>query len=125
MSKIEINIWGRDFSLPVDYECYVGETIIPIQKEAFEKLIQHKAELLEDSSAIKEYCLKKNGSDIQENEIRNIFRYVIPSGIYVLRDSEKRSVALMCNYRFDMEHGIALLFENEKLKKIGQQDMVL
>ena len=45
--------------------------------------------------------------------------------IYVVRARNDRSVAIMCDYRFDLEHGIAILFKNEKLEKVGTQDMVL
>jgi hypothetical protein len=31
----------------------------------------------------------------------------------------------MCNFKFDMEHGLAIVFEDEKLKKIGPQEIVL
>ena len=34
-------------------------------------------------------------------------------------------ISLLCNYRFDEEHGIAITYENEKLKNIGPQDDVL
>lgn len=46
----------------------------------------------------------------------------MPQALYVKRNEKKRVVSLLCNYRFDEEHGIALTFENEKLKGIGTQD---
>lgn len=33
--------------------------------------------------------------------------------------------AILCNYRFDMEHGLAVLFENGTYKSVGSQDTVL
>ena len=44
---------------------------------------------------------------------------------FLYRNEEKRIVALMCNYKFDIENGIAIVFENEKLKDIGIQDIIL
>ena len=36
-----------------------------------------------------------------------------------------RVVAIMCNYKFDMEHGIAIVFKNEMFSKIVSQDIIL
>ena len=54
----------------------------------------------------------------------DIFKYVIPEAIYVKRNKRKHQIALLCNYRFDEEHGIAITYEDEKLKKIGTQDII-
>ena len=67
----------------------------------------------------------KNNSDRINGSIENIFKYVIPVSIYIERNKKKRVVSLLCNYRFDEEHGIAITYENEKLKNIGPQDDVL
>ena len=40
----------------------------------------------------------------------------------MLRNTDVHEVALMCNYRYDPEHGLAAVFENERLKKIIPQD---
>ena len=57
--------------------------------------------------------------------VDNIFKYVMPKNIYVPRNLKKRVVAIMCNYKFDTEHGIAVVFENEQFKEIGAQDIAL
>lgn len=58
------------------------------------------------------------------DSVDNIFKYVIPKTISVPK-AKKRVVAIMCNFKFDMEHGMAIVFEDEKIKKIGPQDIVL
>ena len=55
--------------------------------------------------------------------IDDIFDVVEPYSLFVVRSDSKRSVALMCHYRLDPEHGLALLFENERLTKIGPEDI--
>ena len=42
-----------------------------------------------------------------------------------MRTKGVSAFALMCNFRFDMEHGIAVIFENGAYKDVGPQDMVL
>ena len=100
MSKCKITIWDRAFDLSVVYECYAGEEILESQREAF-------------------------AGQLKDDGIENIFKYVMPKSIFVPHTKKHRIAAIMCNYKFDMEHGIAVVFENGKLKKVGTQDIVL
>lgn len=116
-----INLWGRDFSLPVYYECDSDQGVLDIQKEAKDALLA-SWDIVEDSKvAIEDYCLERDGDHV-EGPITNIFRYVIPTSIVVLRSNDARKAALMCNYRFDPEHGLAAVFENEQLTTVVPQD---
>ena len=116
-----INLWGRDFSLPVYYECDSDQGVLDIQKEAKDALLA-SWDIVEDSKeAIEDYCLERDGDQI-EGPITNIFRYVIPTSIVILRSDDARKTALMCNYRFDPEHGLAAVFENEQLTTVVPQD---
>lgn len=49
----------------------------------------------------------------------------MPKEIFVPHTEKHRNVAIMCNYKFDIEHGIAVLFENGQFKKVGPQDIAL
>ena len=49
----------------------------------------------------------------------------MPKYLYVARDNENHIVAIMCNYRYDEENGIAIVFKNEKFLQIGKQDIIL
>ena len=75
-------------------------------------------------SEVEKYILKNGLKENGISEVDNIFKYVMPKSISVPK-AKKRVVALMCNYKFDMEHGIAVIFEDEKFKKVGPQDLVL
>ena len=84
-----------------------------------EDVIQESKKLLES------YILNDEYAEIDGDSIDNIFKYVIPTDIFIPRTPETRTVALLCDYRFDEEHGVAIVFENEEFKKIGTQDIVL
>ena len=116
-----MNLWGRNFSLPVYYECDSDQGVLDIQKEAKGALLASWDTVEDSKEAIEEYCLERDGDQI-EGPITNIFRYVIPTSIVVLRSDDARKAALMCNYRFDPEHGLAAVFENEKLTAVVPQD---
>lgn len=120
MNKI-VNVWGREFSLKIVFDVYSGEEILENQKEALDKFVRAADCNLETCEEIKKYCLKNDGERIGDS-IQNIFKYVIPESLFIRRDKEKRNVVLLCKYKFDEEHGIALFYENEKLKNIGSQD---
>lgn len=124
MSKCKITIWDRAFDLFVVYECYSGEEVLESQKEAFAMLEDNKKEVAGSLDAVKKYVRKTAGSQLAD-DIENIFKYVMPKSIFVPHTKKHRTAAIMCNYKFDMEHGIAVVFENGKFKKVGTQDIVL
>jgi len=123
MSKNAFTVWGRDFELDVIYECYPGEEILDSQKEALECLTN--SELMEVAlDAVKAYVKKTADSQIGL-PIENIFKYVVPKKVFVPHSKKTSKVAIMCNYKFDMEHGIAVIFENGKFHGVDTQDAVL
>lgn len=126
MNKVKTAIWGRDFEIGIEYDCYTGETVLATQKEAIDKIVANKNAIDSALDRVKEYCLKNNKEEFAGvSKIENIFKYVIPKYLYVKRDDSKRIVAIMCNYKFDVENGIAVVFENEKFSDIGKQDIIL
>lgn len=120
MSKQKFTIWGREFELDVTYDCFQTENPTEIQKNAFENFVK-KPELFDEcKSAVEKYCQKAQ-ADIP---LDNLFRYVIPQSIFIQR-AEQRVIGVLCAYKFDMEHGIAIVFKNENFDKIGPQDIIL
>lgn len=124
MIKYTMNIWGRKFELPVMIKQYDGEEITEIQKESIEKF-QHCEEVLNASKqSVEQYILENGLRDHNIYEVDNIFKYVMPKSFYV-PNAKKRVVVLFCDFKYDLENGIALIFEDEKLKKIGPEDLAL
>jgi hypothetical protein len=124
-NKIKATIWGRELELGLTYDCYSDEEVLDSQKEAVKKFIGAESVINKSLEDVKKYCISVNGDEIGASTIENIFQYVMPKYLYVLREKDKRTVAIMCNYKFDQEHGIAVVFENEKFVKIGKQDIIL
>lgn len=123
MNNLNIKIWNREFDLPVVFDCFDDEEIIENQKSAVNAFLD--ANLDESFEEIKSFCLKNNGDDIGTDVIDNIFKYVMPKSIYVPRDKRNRIIAIMCDYKFDIEHGIAVVFVNNKFLKVVPQDDIL
>ena len=74
---------------------------------------------------VKNYVETDEFARLNGDKIENIFKYVMPKEIFVPHTEKHRNVAIMCNYKFDIEHGIAVLFENGQFKKVGPQDIAL
>lgn len=125
MSKVKMTIWGREVELEVRYDCYSGEKVLESQTEAIDAFLNLNSEADFSLEEVKKYCIKMNREEIGTVAIANIFKYVAPKYLYVAREKEKRVVAIMCNYKFDVENGIAIVFENEQFSKIGKQDIIL
>ena len=117
-------IWNREFDLRVVFDSY-DEEVLPIQEQALEAFLKSENTIQESKQQLEKYILNDEYAEIEGNSIDNIFKYVIPTDIYIPRTSETRTVALLCDYRFDEEHGLAIVFENEHFKEIGEQDIVL
>lgn len=122
-NKENFVIWGREFELNIVLQNFPGEEVTSNQKKVVDALSTFDFETA--LNPLKEYIMKYNSEDVGCPEISNIFKYVIPKGVLIPRENEKRVVALMCNYKFDMEHGLAIVFENEQFKTVGPQDIIL
>ena len=125
MNKCKMSIWEREFELPLMYECYTGEEVLENQKEAFAMFEDNAKEVAGSLDQVKKYVKKTGAAQLAGDEIENIFKYVMPKSIFIPHSKKHHTVAIMCNYKFDMEHGIAVVFENGQFKKIGSQDIVL
>ena len=123
MNRIRQNIWGRDFELAVSYQNFPGENVTDNQTCALEKA--QSTDFSESLSDVKQYIMKHYGSELGEDSIDNIFKYVLPKSILIPRNENKRVFAILCNFKFDMEHGLAIVFEDEKYKAVGPQDLIL
>lgn len=124
MSKIKINIWNRDFSLPVVLECYDDEQILASQNEAFDWIKSENEQIEKSLESVERYVIKNDSKELTKKEVDNIFKYVMPKTIYIPH-VKKPTVVILCNYKFDPEHGLAVVFENGKFKKVDSEDAVL
>lgn len=125
MTSRRVDLWGKRFLLEVEYETYDGDEVLSEQVRAVERLLAAWDVVEASLDRLKEYCLSESPEEIASDHIDDIFRYVVPTTLYALRDEDARVVSLLCEYRFDPEHGIALRFEDEKLAEIGTQDIAL
>lgn len=124
INTLDIKIWGREFNLPVKYDCYKGEEVTEEQENAIAEF-NNRQDLIEVSkSIIEDYCKDQVKEDNENLKKDNIFSYIKPEYLFVKREDKPR-ILMMCKYRYDLEHGLAVVFTTEGNVLVGSQDMIL
>lgn len=110
-------IWKRSFDIPVVFDVYDGEEILDEQETSLTSFISKSEELLNNPSYLSNYLVETSNGKVTD-PIDNIFKYVLPKSLFVKRIKDKRVIALLCAYKYDPEHGLAVVFENEAFSKV-------
>ena len=124
IKNLDICIWDREFSVPVDYNCYTGESVMTEQIAAVEAFISHPEWIEEAKATVEQYCREQVMADSENGKKDNVFSYIKPQGLFVRHEKHPR-IALMCKYRYDIEHGIAIVFSTDGAITVGPQDIIL
>lgn len=125
INTLDITIWGRDFSLPIEYDCYKDEEVTKEQIMALKEFSLHDDWITASQKIVKTFCKEQVMEDEENKKKDNIFSYVKPDYLFVKRDGKNPRVALMCRYRYDLEHGLAVVFSKDGNIDVGSQDIIL
>lgn len=123
--RVELEIWGREFNLEIVYDTYEGETVLPIQIETIEMLVNNSDIINNALDHVKSYCLNQYKDMVTESDLSNIFKYVVPKSIFVKRNEKQHVFSVMCHFKLDMEHGLAIVFVDNVFSNIGSEDVIL
>ena len=125
IESLEVSIWGRSFELPVEYDCYEDEEVTKAQIQAIKRFKSHTEWIEQSKSVVEDYCIKQVMSDDENAKKDNIFSYLKPECLFVKRDKENSRIAMICKYRYDLEHGLAVVFSSDGEVTVGIQDIIL
>ncbi len=118
-----LKVWGRDFDVEVLYEEYEGEERSPVQDAALKGILANWEVVDSSLDEVKRFCIEWYPKELEaisgDRAIDNIFRYVMPESLFVLRREDVRAVELFCRSRLDPEHGLAVYFKNEAFAGVG------
>lgn len=121
----KFNIWDRELDIQVVYECYDNEKVLDNQIKAYDEFIKNSDNIYEQAyKQLEIYCAQNYKEQIGDS-FDNIFKYIKPKSLYITRSIKDRIVAILCNFKFDMEHGLAVVIKNEQIVNIGSQDIIL
>lgn len=124
INEISMIIWGREFILSVEYRCYDDEPVSKEQQNAVEVLCSHPEWVEQAKSTVEKYCQDQVIEDANNEKKDNIFSYIKPEYLFVKHETKPR-IAIMCKYRYDMEHGLAVVFSADGRITVGPQDIIL
>ena len=125
INPVDLMIWGRHFTIPVVYDCYSGESVTQEQTEALKAFTSHLDWIEKAKKQVEAHCRERVSEDDDNQKRDNIFSYVKPESIFIKRDKHHPRVALMCKYRYDPEHGLAVVFASDGGITVGSQDIIL
>lgn len=125
INELNITIWGREFLLPIVYDYYEGENITEEQTKAIDFFLEHLEWIEKSKSEVEKYCQDEVMEDDENEKKDNIFSYIKPKRLYVKRDNKYPRVAIMCMYRYDPEHGLAVVFSHDGEVTVGSEDIIL
>ncbi len=122
----DFTIWGRELPIKITYDCFEGEEITEVQKETYEQFIGNMESIFAEAyEMFKNYCFEFYKEQM-DDEFENIFRYIKPKELYIKRSSTGKKIAgLLCNFKFDLEHGLVAYIEDGKVTKVDTQDIIL
>lgn len=123
-NTIELMIWDRSFLLRIEYDCYDDEKITVAQENAVKQFLSHGEFITRAKAQVEEFCREQVQADVDNNKKDNIFSYIKPIYLFVKREAQPR-VAIMCNYKYDLEHGVAIVFTADGTISVGTQDIIL
>lgn len=123
--SLTITVWGRLFTLPIIYDCYGNETVTDEQIDVLKTFTSHLEWLEKSKKQVEAYCRKCVIDDDSNKKKNNIFSYVMPRSIFVMRDKKQPRIALMCRYKYDPEHDIAIVFSSDGQTTVCPQDIIL
>ena len=125
IDNLNILIWEREFDIKVDYDIFEDEEVLPEQLETLNVFMEHPEWIEKAKVYVEDYCKKAVMNDESNDKKDNIFSYVKPDYLFVKYETKKHRIALMCNYKYDAEHGIAIVFDNQGNITVGMQDIIL
>ena len=125
IDEIKTVIGGRLFTLPVEYDCYECEEVTKAQIQALKRFKSHTEWIEQSKSIVEDYCREQVMSDDENHKKDNIFSYIKTACLFVKRDKENPRIAMMCKYRYDLEHGLAVVFSSDGEVTVGMQDIIL
>lgn len=125
INEIKIKIWDREFTLPIEYDCAENEEVTIAQTEALNTFVSHAEWAEKARKVVEDYCKDALYEDEENQKKDNIFSYAKPKYLFIRHDEKNPRIALMCNYRYDVEHGLAVIFSADGGISVGMQDDIL
>lgn len=121
---VKANLWGSEVELDVYFEQLDFEEPTDVQLDAFARADAIWPHADDAIPSIIDY-LKKEALEIGAHFEEDSWRSLVHPTTLFVAESDNRTVAILCEFDFDPEHGLAVVFEDEQFTAVGSQDIVL
>ena len=122
--KVDLVIWGKKFCLPFEYTDSVDSTN-NTEVELSVKEFSDNSEDITDKSipTVKEY-VNKSAKMIGIAKVDELLECINPHMLLIGIDEGNINIALLCGFKYDPEHDIAIIYREQLLVEVGSQDLV-
>lgn len=124
ITKANLVIWGKQFSMPVQYAGPAEPEASADLDQAIQAFIADSADITSKSILKLKAYIKGKAETIGSVAPENLFDSITPQMLLVTIDEGDALIALLCGFKFDPEHDIALIFRNNSLDEVGNQDLI-
>ena len=123
---LNYNFLNRDMVLKINFDVFDNEEVSLLQKKAYKEFMDNIKEIfIKSYHALKDYCSKNYNIELDDT---NFYKFIMPKQIYIKRESKDKEyckLAILCNFKEDIENGLAIVWANNKIEEIGMQDIIL
>lgn len=123
---LNYNFLNREIDLKIYFDVFDNEEITILQNKTFHQFMDNIKEIfIKSYNALKDYCNKNYNIELDET---NFYKYIMPKQIYIKRESKGKEYckfAILCNFKDDIENGLAIVWVNNEIEEIGMQDIIL
>lgn len=123
---LNYNFLNRVISLKISFDVFDNEEISLLQNKAYNQFMDNIQEIfIKSYDGLKDYCNKNYNIEIDET---NFYKFIMPKQIYIKRESKDKEYckfAILCNFKEDIENGLAIVWVNNEIEEIGMQDIIL
>lgn len=124
--NIDLVIWGTKYSLPIEYSDSIGSNFIATAEQSVLLFVDKTSEITESAKIVVESYIQKSALAIGIAEPDSLIDCVEPQMLLVRVDDDGSvNIALLCGFKYDPEHDIAIVYKNEELVEVGSQDIVV
>ncbi len=141
VKKIELEMFGENINIQVIIDAEEDAEFEDAQVEAYKKFFEDiNVKVREAEEATFNYYqevipqYREQFSDVEKNknaplisEVPELNKLVTPKQILfpMVFDEDEREAGFICDCTWEIEHGLGIKFENEKLVEVGFQDILL
>ena len=119
-----MTIWGRELCLPIEYSASIEFKELMKIELSVKEFMDNSAEIILKSQFSVVSYAKKFAASVGRTTSDDLFDYITPHMLLVNSDDGSIYIALLCGFKYDPEHDIAIIYRDQKLVEVGSQDLV-